>query len=133
VRLVAACLAFLALGCAAPGAGGSPSGGAPSAGSAPDVRAEVRPEARVLALSVQPSAGGWRVSGRLSLPRPVLASEARALLEGLDAEGRSLWVRDATLELDQGGPRRRRTARLVAEVPADQGLAGLRVSLPAEH
>lgn len=97
----------------------------------PELRLDLRPEARVLALDLRPAGPAWDACGRLSLPRPVLPGEARLALEGLDAEGRSLWIREADLLLSGGAPRRRVGASFELRLPMDEKLAAVRLSLPS--
>lgn len=115
--------AIVLAGCAAPTV--------PVGRAEPALLLELRPDARVLALGLRSDGPAWEARGSLSLPRPVLPGEARLALEGLDAEGRSLWTREAELQLAGGAPRRRVAGSFELRLPADERLATVRLSLPA--
>jgi hypothetical protein len=90
------------------------------------------PDVRVLALELEPGADAWRLAGLLALPRPLLAGEDTARVQGLDEQGRELFAQ--AIELDvrpassfRGGPR---TAAVSAQLPAPAGLSQVRLLIP---
>jgi|GEM_PF-4290427 len=127
LRLPGLLALMLALGCsAAPRAEQHEPG-------APTLALVAAPDVRVIALELQPQAGGLHLAGQLMLPRPLLARERSVRIEGLDAAGETLFERAVELDVRpasafRGGPR---AAGLRAGLPAPAGLQAVRVVFSA--
>lgn len=98
----------------------------------PPLVLEAPPSVRVLALELEPTAGGLQLAGRLRIPGSLPASRG-AVVQGLDAAGAVLFEQALELDVQPRVAARpsRRWAVLSAELPRPEALASVRLSLPA--